>query len=65
MDSYKNRALHNIGRFREHTTPKEDEVKKMRRRIYDSVNKCKDLGVLENALNILKRGSANGSARDS
>lgn len=66
MDSYINRVLHTrVNKHREPTTAADSELKKMRRRVYDAVNKCKDLEALEDVMNRLKRGGANGSARDS
>lgn len=63
MDFYNNRVLHS--KSREHKTSLDLDIKKARRRVYDAVNKCKDLEVLSNVAELLQRGSANGSARDS
>lgn len=55
---YKNRAMTTENRL-------EKEVSKSRRRVHDAVNKCTDVKVLDEAADILKRSSANGSASGS
>ena len=65
-NTYLNRAMLNSrSNEREVETKGDEKLKKSRRRVHDLTNKCKDVGLLDEACELLKRGSAIGSTSGS